>query len=171
MKNIFFQRKLPKIILIISIFFQIVYMTCGPGCMRCNSSTNECLFCDFEHFYFFDSDSQICKKQKLSNCEVAFSPNNCLLCKNNTHPDINGSCVGNSSTKRIDNCQLFYAGQNCALCKPGHYFDELLSKCIQVIDLIQDCSVYSNKKCIVCKSGFILTSSFNCKSRPILNLN
>ena len=143
---------------------------CGLGCLRCDQNSDTCLLCDFQNFFFFDFQSQMCLQKKMSNCVLAFVEGDCLLCANNRHPSkretalrdssvyLGNACVPNVDSVKVSNCDLFYSQGKCARCKKGHFLkvENNVHACVKGKAEHPFCIAHQEDGCLACRIGFEL---------------
>ena len=141
------------------------------GCLRCSQNADECLLCDFQTFYFYNSISRMCMLSPVIDCQLAFTRTTCLLCTNNSHPNSRGDCEKNSEENSINNCKLYFDVKRCAQCNDNYYLSNNSTQCLEISTQINNCEIFEERGCKICQSGYKIIESasnlFTCESKNI----
>lgn len=130
---------------------QSIYTECDVGCLKCNTITNKCLFCDLSTNYFLSFGN--CIQIYLNNCLYYDFQGRCIECENVCFPDSSGFCI--LITEPINNCAVASSHFSCQYCVTGYYLQN--NSCIPVFYTIDFCFYYSaDGICARCQPGFYL---------------
>lgn len=146
-----------------------------PKCAKVDTLEVKCIKCNTDHFYDKDKKECVAVTTKVTNCDVYESLTLCQECKSNYMLSATKqACQSISSLVNvpIENCDIGVevapaAGSSelgyCVQCNEGFYKKEEEDTCssCEVKDC-RFCDINDGKVCLICKSGFFMTSSGKC---------
>ena len=106
-----------------------------------------------------------CELVLVSNCQVAKTIYECVVCEEGYFLGSSGECFPNPS-EAVDYCIRYQAQDHCLECQQG-YYPEKNNQC-SLIPKIENCEEYSqtSPKCQICKSAFFLNGD-KCEKRQV----
>lgn len=128
---------------------------CFPGCLVCGVG-GRCKFCDVFSGLYLQGD--VCVSTSIHGCAVLDLYGVCLNCEQSFYLDtITGTCVGISAEFLVPNCTVHSGFGVCSSCEGGFYVSS--GACTVASDAPENCMTpdsFDPKKCLACKTGFLL---------------
>lgn len=146
----------PKLLgcILTSLIFWIdgVFSDCSTGCLKCNTTSSQCLFCDFTVNYTLNSEGG-CKSTIIENCLSLSVLGICNQCKAGYYA-YGVSCLAVETP--VEHCDFYLNGTSCKYCIEGYFLQN--GACVAVSNTINNCRYYSSDSntCDVCHSGTFL---------------
>ncbi|BFU22689.1 protein kinase domain containing protein [Entamoeba histolytica] len=124
---------------------------CDSKCSNCKVTTDQCITCNINKKYM--SVSGECS---LIQTADLVSNNNIISCKSNYYLT-SGECV--SCSKKFKDCSIC-TEKTCITCSSPNAYITKDGSC----EVDQNCKIYENNQCSVCKDGYFKTSEGVCSS-------
>lgn len=146
---------------ILVLLSQPIHSQCGLGCLSCTSPTSNtsasCQICDLDNFYLLNTETNLCERKIISNCESLKLNGDCFRCAPGYYFNAT-ECVPVTAAKLVTNCAYYTPESNCQFCLPDYYFDSQTGQCRIVQTIIPNCAINTQDSCQLCRFGFKLTA-------------
>lgn len=109
-----------NVLLIIFLLILRIQTQCNKGCLKCDTVSKLCVFCDIANDYLLENGK--CIFLKYENCLGYDLSGSCTKCNPNFYVN-NKACILVPESLLIENCEEYKNEVFCSKCKKDHYFN------------------------------------------------